>query len=360
MVGPLLRSFVPAAGIVLALLLAPAGRVAGHPLSVSYSRFDVAPAGIAARVRLPLDDVDLLLQLDRNLDDTVSLEEIESAREAISAYLAPRLVLRAGGRPVALAVSHLGLWHDTDAFAFLEVLLRGDVVRPRDPLDIEVRVLSDLYSDHRNLSEVVMGADRRQFVFQNRNTWRVELGRTSPWRTVREFTLLGVQHIVTGYDHVLFLVGLLVVGRGLRPVVAIVTSFTVAHSISLALAALGIVDPVGWMVEAAIALSIVYVGVENLVAREVRHRWVLTFAFGLVHGLGFAGILREMELERRGLAASLVSFNLGVELGQVAIVALLWPALRMLDRTRHRERVVRFVSAVIVAFGAFWFVERIA
>jgi hypothetical protein len=142
--------------------------------------------------------------------------------------------------------------------------------------------------------------------------------------------------------------------------VAIVTSFTVAHSVTLALATLGVVDPVGWMVEAAIALSIAYVGVENLVAREVRRRWLVTFAFGLVHGFGFAGILREMELERAGLVASLVSFNVGVELGQVAIVALLWPVLQRVQRTPHRDRVVRFASAIIVAFGAFWFVERVA
>lgn len=350
----------PAAGLAAALALAAASHAFGHPFSVSFSRFDLSPDAVRATVRLPLDDVDLLLQLDKDLDDTVSLDEIRAARDAISAYVVPRVALRAGGRPVRMAVSDLGLWRDGQSFPFLDVRLLGAAAPPRDPIDIEVTVLADLYSDHRNLSEVVTGTGRQQFVFQHRNTWRVERARPSAWRTVREFTLLGMEHIVTGYDHVLFLIGLLVVGRGVRPLVAIVTSFTVAHSITLALAALGVVDPVAWMVEAAIALSIAYVGVENLVAREVRHRWLLTFAFGLVHGLGFAGILREMELERRGLVASLLSFNLGVEIGQVAIVALLWPLLGRLDRTRHRDRVVRLVSAIIAGFGVFWFVERIA
>jgi hypothetical protein len=354
------REVNPRRAAGLAAGLARAASVAGaHPLSVSYSRFEASPEALAAVVRLPMDDIDLLLQLDADLDDAVTLEEARAKRQAVSDYLRARVSAQAGGRPLPLSLADLALWKDGDGFPYLEARLRGPAPPGDAPLVLQVTVLADLYADHRNLAEAVMGAERRQFVFQGGNTWRVERG-SGVWRTVREFTVLGIQHIFTGYDHVLFLVGLLLVARGFRSLVAIVTSFTVAHSITLALATLGAVDPVGWMVEAAIALSIAYVGIENLVAREVRHRWLLTFAFGLVHGFGFAGILREMELDKGGLVASLVAFNLGVELGQVAIVALLWPALRALQRAAWRERVVRAASAVIVGFGLYWFVERIA
>jgi hypothetical protein len=345
--------------LTAALLLAAPRSTSGHPLSVSYSRFDLAADAVTATVRLPLDDVDLLLQLDQDLAGGVSADEIRAAREAIAAYVLPRVALSAGGRPLTLSVSAVGAWLDGKGFSHLEVGLRGEAP-PSGPIDIRVTVLTDLYSEHRNLAEAVTGSHRRQFVFQHGNRWRVEGAGSARWTTVREFTRLGLEHIFTGYDHVLFLVGLLIVSRGLRTLVAIVTSFTAAHSITLALATLRVVEPVGWAVEAAIALSIAYVGLENLVATEVRHRWLITFAFGLVHGLGFAGVLREMDLERRGLAASLIGFNLGVEVGQVAIVALLWPLLRLLHRTPHRDRVVRLASAVIVACGVFWFVERIA
>jgi hydrogenase/urease accessory protein HupE len=165
---------------------------------------------------------------------------------------------------------------------------------------------------------------------------------------------------VLGYDHLLFLFGLLLVGRDFRSLVAIVTSFTAAHSLTLSLATLGLIAPAGWTIEAAIALSIAYVGVENLLATNLRHRWKLTFIFGLVHGFGFANILREMHLPRSGLLVSLFSFNLGVEVGQVAIVAAMWPALAALARSPRRQLVTRTASIVIVALGLYWFIERVS
>lgn len=338
-------------------MLLAAVPAAAHPLSVSYSRFDLGRDGVAATLRLPLDDVDLLLRLDQDLDDRVSAEEISAARPSITAYVLPRVALSAGGHPVPLEVLDLAIWRDGMDFPYLEVRMRAEP-RPPGPLDIRVSVLADLYADHRNLAEAVIGSDRRQFVFQHGNAWRVESDSPGRWRAAREFVRLGLEHIFTGYDHILFLIGLLIVSRGLRSLALIVTSFTVAHSITLALATLGLLDPPGRAVEAAIALSIVYVGVENLVVKEVRHRWMITFLFGLVHGLGFAGVLRAMALPRASLAVSLVAFNVGVEVGQLVIVALLWPLLRRLQKTRHQERVVRFASVVIVAFGLFWLVQR--
>ena len=131
---------------------------------------------------------------------------------------------------------------------------------------------------------------------------------------------LGVEHILTGADHLVFLLGLILVGGSLRSLVGVVTAFTLAHSITLALAALSIFAPSPRLVEPAIALSIAYVGVENLFVNDASKRWRITFPFGLIHGFGFAGALREIALPRAQLPIALVSFNLGVELGQLGVL----------------------------------------
>ena len=171
--------------------------------------------------------------------------------------------------------------------------------------------------------------------------------------------MLGVEHILTGYDHLLFLLALLVAGRGMRQLIAIVTSFTVAHSLTLAAATFGLIEPPPRLIEAAIALSIAYVGIENLLVKDVRGRWRLTFVFGLVHGFGFANVLREMELPRAALASSLFTFNAGVELGQVAVLVVVWPVLRAVQKSAYAVNITRAVSAVVIACGVVWFVQRV-
>lgn len=179
---------------------------------------------------------------------------------------------------------------------------------------------------------------------------------------VRRFVPLGVHHILVGPDHVLFLFGLLLLGGTLRRVAVLVSGFTVAHSVTLSLAALGIVAPPASLVEPAIALSIVYVGVDNLLVgggRDAR-TWI-AFGFGFVHGFGFASVLREMELPARALGWSLFSFNAGVEVGQLLIVVPIAAGLAAL-RARHAPAgrwVAVAGSWLVIAAGAFWFVERV-
>jgi hydrogenase/urease accessory protein HupE len=181
---------------------------------------------------------------------------------------------------------------------------------------------------------------------------------TPLWRRLVKFLKLGVEHIFLGYDHIAFLVALIVVSR-FKELVWIVTSFTVAHSITLILATLDVVQFNSRWVEIAIAGTIVYVALENLWAKSTRHRWVLTFVFGLIHGFGFANVLREMSLPTTGLVRCLLSFNLGVELGQLAIVLALLPLALWLGKWRNGRKVIVAVSLLLALFGAAWFVERI-
>ena len=178
-----------------------------------------------------------------------------------------------------------------------------------------------------------------------------------------EFFLLGIRHIVTGYDHLLFLLGLLVVCRTPRSALLLITCFTVAHSLTLALSTFGLVVVPSRFVEATIAASIVYVGIENIIRHDgvLRGRWLLTFLFGLVHGLGFASVLREMGIAKSGSAAivPLLAFNSGVEVGQLAIAALILPILWQLRRQPAFLRVgVPACSVLVATAGAYWLLER--
>lgn len=177
----------------------------------------------------------------------------------------------------------------------------------------------------------------------------------------------GVEHIFLGYDHIAFLIAVVLWARRLWPVIKLVTAFTLAHSVTLSLAALQIVVIPSAIVEPAIAASIVFVAAENFFSRDVDGRWRVTFAFGLIHGFGFAGALRELGLPAHAVVPALASFNIGVEIGQVAIVSIVVPALIVVDRllSADREKATRgaqlvyTLSAIIAVLGAYWFLARV-
>lgn len=175
----------------------------------------------------------------------------------------------------------------------------------------------------------------------------------SLWR----FFKMGMLHIFEGYDHICFLIALIVVSR-LREIVKVVTSFTVAHSITLILATLNVVELPTRLVETCIAATVVYVALENLWVKDTSHRWRLTFFFGLIHGFGFANVLREMELPATGLIRCLLAFNLGVEFGQLMIALCLLPVAYVLNRWKYGRKVVVAISLLLALFGTVWFMER--
>jgi hypothetical protein len=174
------------------------------------------------------------------------------------------------------------------------------------------------------------------------------------------FVKLGIEHILTGWDHLAFLAGLLLVAASLKEAAGIATGFTIAHSITLTLAVLGVVTVPASIVEPAIAATIIYVGLENLTAPPARRRLVLTMVLGLVHGLGFAGLLGEIGLPEEGLVLAVLSFNGGVEIGQFLVVLLVLPLLLVLRRDeRWRVHGVRVASLLLAGAGAMWLVERV-
>lgn len=195
---------------------------------------------------------------------------------------------------------------------------------------------------------------------QVHQTRQIEFTPEGPgtWMQMQAFIFLGIQHIFIGADHILFLLGLILIGGRFRDLVKIVTSFTIAHSVTLTLAALKIVNLPPRLIESAIALSIVYIAAENFFIKKVDYRWIVTGIFGLAHGFGFANVLGNLGLPAKGLVISLFSFNIGVEIGQVAIVALLLPLVWAILKSRYKKQITRATSGIILFFGITWFLER--
>jgi hydrogenase/urease accessory protein HupE len=229
-------------------------------------------------------------------------------------------------------------------------------------------VLTDTDPAARQVVLIGNGDNAPQALLDATNTV-VVLSATAPslLSTLKRYLLTGIEHIFLGYDHIAFLIAVVLWARRLVPVIKIVTAFTIAHSITLSLATLNIVVLPSSVVEPAIAASIVYVAMENIFTRNIDGRWRVTFAFGFVHGFGFASALRESGLPANAVATALAAFNIGVELGQVAIVAIVVPALIALERLTALDRaksvraatLIYAVSALIVVLGSYWFLSRV-
>ncbi len=218
--------------------------------------------------------------------------------------------------------------------------------------------------NHRTFVNVYEGDDPTQAILDSgRSRFEYFAGtRQGAWAVVQKFVPAGVHHIMIGPDHILFLIGLLLLGGSFKRLALIVTGFTIAHSLTLSLAALDIVSPPAGVIEPAIALSIVFVGADNLMKKDGRdiRAWI-AFGFGFIHGFGFAGVLREMDLPARALGWSLFSFNVGVEVGQLLIVAVVATALGLV-RSRSEvfgRRLAVAGSVGVIAAGSFWFAQRI-
>ena len=207
--------------------------------------------------------------------------------------------------------------------------------------------------ENRVLAEGMLSAESRDLT--------IGLGPTSANnKSIFRFLVLGIEHILTGYDHLVFLLALLLAGGSLGRNVKIITSFTVAHSLTLALSTVGLVNIPPAVVEPVIAASVVFVGLENLFGRRLAARWLVTFGFGLVHGLGFASTLRELGIGVGAQAAiPLLSFNLGVEIAQIAVTGLVLPLVWRLERrpTFTLKQVPAF-SLLITLAGLYWLLTR--
>jgi hypothetical protein len=229
-------------------------------------------------------------------------------------------------------------------------------------LTVDCAFLQRLSPGHRHIATLEVAGRAGTFVVDpGSERFDVDLRSLQPELPFRTMVWMGIAHIATGYDHIAFLFGLLLLGGRALTLVGLISAFTVAHSITLGLSVLGLVSLPSSIVEPAIALSIAYVGLENIFARDPRARWRITFPFGLVHGLGFAGALTALDLPRARIPHALFGFNLGVELGQLAMLAVILPPVLLARRSPwFRNLGVKTLSAAVAVAGAVWFGLRMA
>jgi hydrogenase/urease accessory protein HupE len=335
---------------LLAWNLVAAASAYAHQQGVSYS--DVQIGQGVVQFDLVLSTHDLAVDVDG--DGTVTDAEVRSRAPRLQRIFDSALAVEAGGVACPLTLDNSFVVPPES----VRFRLRGPC-----PSELPVRVVVRLGSltavDGQNLAKIRVGTLLAEHVF-TRSDAEASVGTASAgvWPTFRRFFLLGIEHIATGYDHILFLLALLLVGGGWRPLLAIVTAFTIAHSVTLSLAVLDVVQLPSRLVESAIALSIAWVALENLLLDRQHGRWRITFAFGLMHGFGFASVLREMHLPRAGVVTSLLAFNLGVEAGQLIVVLVTYPVVALIERSPRRRAIVAVASAAILVLALWWFRER--
>jgi hydrogenase/urease accessory protein HupE len=344
------------------LLAACAGRVLAHNPMTSWAVARLHVDRVELEVELSAESAWMLLGGSPDSAPDVGAELPKLKELAPSLY-----TVSAGGVALVPNSAEVEL-REEDGVGFLLVYPRP----PGSTLRFDATFLQKLPADHRTALTLKDGADKvlRTEVLRAATSSLETSDEGSPSTAAAGrsssfwgFLKLGVEHILTGYDHLLFLCGLLVACRRFSTAAKIITCFTLAHSLTLALAALDVVSLPGRVVEPLIAASIVFVGVENVVRRgEPGWRWALTLALGLVHGFGFAGALKEAGLGSSGAAllVPLFSFNLGVELGQAGVAVILLPLLWKLRELPAFERYGRnIISAAIALAGLWWFVTRL-
>lgn len=353
--------------LTLSVILLCAARANAHDPGLSAAELKLENDRLRAQISFHYTDIGPTVTLDTNFDRQVSAAEFTAARERLISVAREALIVEYDGRRIApdsvlVRIDETGSVHfalDFPGTPNFKMSVRAALLDKLTPGNRQYFALRD--AREKLLAERLLDAANA-----TAEIGAAELASThTAFYTFRQFLKLGIEHILTGFDHLAFLLALLIASLSLRAVVKIVTSFTVAHSITLALAALGIVELSPRLVEPLIALSIVYVGIENIIYRDrpdhLQQRWLLTFAFGLIHGFGFASVLRELEIGSSGggIAVPLVSFNLGVEIGQLAIALLVWPIVwRLRDHPLFKSRYVPACSLAVALAGAFWLVQR--
>jgi len=352
-----MRSFRLLIGVLAAAGVAFTARA--HQAGISTLTVQLHTNAADAELIVFWPELEEVIPLDSNQDKQLSNDEFAAAKGRLLQLAETAIELEADGKPLRLIMVNVSR-EDTTGIRFTSHW----ELPSTSVLLVRSEIVNDLQRGHREIVSVrgVTNALLAEVaITRDRNVIEVPLaaGAAAPHDSAREFLRLGVEHILTGWDHLTFLFGLLVVGGKLREVVKIITSFTLAHSLTLALATFNLIRLPSSLVEPAIAASIVYVGVENIIRHDYRGRWMLTFAFGLIHGCGFATALRELGVGANGagVAKPLVCFNVGVETGQLVIAAVILPWVWYLKPKAGRWW-IPVTSAAVALVGAWFLLQR--
>jgi hypothetical protein len=358
------RYFISFFGALL-LAIASATPSSAHWADLSVAEIMVSDAQTQMTLTFPTG---LVATADDDKDGQLSASEVRQHQTELERFLSDRIRLTDDNRQVATlaieptAIGNLPANLKAQGTTHSTLVLTYTWLRSPRGLNIDYSLYLPNVPTARCVATIVRDGKAQNIVFTPKDS-RFSLSSISEsssttWQQISNFVGLGIEHILTGYDHVLFLVSLLMLGGGIKYLLKVVTAFTVAHSITLSLAVLDLVAIPPRLVESAIALTIVYVAAENFWRKDLKGRWLITFIFGLIHGLGFAGILKEINIPLSQLPLSLASFNIGVEIGQIAIVSVAFILFHKFVKPGWQLKLRYLVSAGVVAMGIYWFWER--
>jgi hypothetical protein len=360
--------------LLLSVLLLMGAPVLAHKASDSYLVLDVRGQQVAGQWDIALRDIDFAIGLDADGNGEITWGELRARHTEVAAWALSALTLERGGVCPLQVTQHQVDEHTDGTYAVLK--LAGTCPSAEGELGVNYRLLFDEDALHRGLLRVDLdGVTHSAIMAPDAALQRFSAEKPSLLAQFGQFFVQGVWHIWIGFDHILFLLSLLLpvvlvreagrwrgvgrFGEALREVLWVVTSFTVAHSITLSLAALGLVSLPSRLVESAIAFSVVLAALNNLKPVVNQRRWLIAFVFGLIHGFGFASVLAELGLPADTLVLSLVGFNVGVEAGQLAIVAVFLPVAFWLRNTGlYRQGVFVGGSLLTLLIALVWLAER--
>jgi hypothetical protein len=358
------------------LLLLLAGPWANaHIASNGFIALSVDDSRVSGSIQLAIRDGELAVGLDANGDGKVTWAELRAGQALLQHYIQGHLRLSGEGGicPVQFAALEVNERVDGN---YLWLPFSADCRAPLKTLGVDYTVLDAEDPSHRGLLTLTSnGVTQTAVLGGNEAAHRFQLDQLSPWSAFFEYLRAGIGHIWSGIDHLLFLVSLLLPAvlmrqgsrwRGVEAaapalfnIVKVVTAFTLAHSITLSLAAFDVIRLPSRLTESVIAASIIVAALNNVFPRMTEGRWRIAFAFGLLHGFGFASVLAEMGLPHGARLVSLVAFNLGVEAGQLAVVLAVMPLAYLLRSTAfYRRGVMPWGSTAIAGLALFWFVQR--
>ena len=355
------------------LLLLATSTALAHDPSRSLLTLQVERSEVSGRLDVSLRDLEDAVGLDVDGDYAITWREVEQRRAEVERYVLRRVAIAADGATCALG-AHLGSVDSHGGATYAVLDLRAACAAAPRQLRVEYGLLFDVDGAHRSLVQIGSGAAATTAVLSGEHpSIEVEVAKLSAWSSLGRFVTEGVWHIWHGYDHLAFVLLLLVpivLGpRGAKElgaraavgeILRVVTAFTLAHSITLALATLGVVNVPSRVIESVIALSVLIAALLNVAPRVPRLGARLAFCFGLVHGLGFATALRDLGTGGGGMLVSLAGFNLGVELGQLAVVSTVMPVLFAVRRVRGWPQVLKWsCSTACGALAVVWIAQRL-
>jgi len=359
----------------LMLLVVCSSETFGHKPSDSYLRLTIDENTIQGQWDIALRDLDHAISLDGNDDGRITWGEVRARHDAIASYALSRLLLTEARSPCSNKVeNHLVDHHSDGSYAVLQFSMHCPTI-PKS-LNFHYGLFFNIDPLHRGLLQISHQSRTQTAVFSpEQPTVQLDLTTTSSWREFLEFAREGVWHIWIGYDHILFLISLLLpavlwwragqwqavksFGQVFREVLSIITAFTLAHSITLSVAASEFVTLPSRWVESVIAGSVVLAALHNLFPMIRVRRWIVGFVFGLVHGFGFASVLADLTLPATSMFVALAGFNIGVEVGQLFIVGVFLPlAYAIRHSWTYRCLAVQVGSVCIVGLASIWFIER--